>query len=154
MTLALPLSVEYGHLESVSVHFDDFDAMGFVHNVRYALLVERAMVAFWTRNGHTFEQGRPTTPDAFNVVKEFSISYRTPIRDTGEVGVHFWIERLGDSSAVYAFRLLSADGRTVFADGRRVIIKLDQATLMPSPWTSAGRATAETLLRPAADLPG
>jgi acyl-CoA thioester hydrolase len=66
--------------------------------------------------------------------------------------VHFWIERLGESSAVYAFRLLSADGRTVYAEGRRVVIKLDQTTLTPSPWTPASRATAETLLRPEAAL--
>jgi hypothetical protein len=43
----------------------------------------------------TFRDGRPTTPDAFNVVKEFSISFRTPIRGIGEVRVHFWLEHLG-----------------------------------------------------------
>jgi acyl-CoA thioester hydrolase len=161
VTVTPPLAVDvgradqrdnYGHVEPMSVHFDDIDATGVVHNMRYGLLLERAMVAFWARHGHSFNQGRPTTPDAFNVVKEFSISYHTPIRDTGEVGVHFWIERLGESSAVYAFRLLSADGRTVYAEGRRVVIKLDQTTLTPSPWTPASRATAETLLRPEAAL--
>jgi acyl-CoA thioester hydrolase len=58
------------------VHFDDFDPIGLVHNARYALLIERAVAAFWGRLGHAFDRGRPTTPDTFNVVKEFSISYR------------------------------------------------------------------------------
>jgi acyl-CoA thioester hydrolase len=149
VTLTLPLAVDYGHLESAYVHFDDLDAMGVLHNARYALLLERAMIAFWNRHGHSFEGGRPTTSDAFNVVKEFSISYHTPIRTTGEVAVHFWTENVGGSSGVYGFRVLSPDGSTVFAEGRRVVIKLDQTTLRPAAWTPGARAIAESLLRPA-----
>jgi acyl-CoA thioester hydrolase len=140
-------TIEFGHVERVPVHFDDLDPMGMVHNARYALLIERALATFWRRHGHTFRDGRPTTPDAFNVVKEFSVTYRTPIRGTGEVGAHFWIEHLGSSCAVYAYRLLSADGATVYADGQRVVVKLDQSTLRPSPWTLEARTVAEGLLR-------
>jgi acyl-CoA thioester hydrolase len=42
---------------------------------------------------------------------------------------------------------VSADGKTVHAEGRRVNIKLDPATLRPAPWTSEGRATGSLLLR-------
>ncbi len=48
---------------------------------------------------------------------------------------------------MYAYRLLSSDGATVYADGRRVGVKLDQETLRPSPWTPELRAVAEGLLR-------
>ena len=140
-------TIEYGHVELVPVHFDDLDPIGVVHNARYALLIERALATFWRQHGHTFRDGRPTTPDAFNVVKEFSISYRAPIAGIGEIRVHFWLEHIGSSCAVYAYRLLSFDGATVYADGRRVIVKLDPKTLRPSPWTPEVRAVAEGLLR-------
>jgi acyl-CoA thioester hydrolase len=100
-------TIDYGHVELLPVHFDDLDSMGMVHNSRYALLIERALATFWRHHGHTFRGGRPTTPDAFNVVKEFSIGYRAPIRGTGDVCVHFWLEHMGRSCGVYNFRLLS-----------------------------------------------
>jgi len=140
-------TIDYGHVELLPVHFDDLDPMGMVHNSRYALLIERALALFWRHHGHTFRDGRPTTPDAFNVVKKFSIGYRSPIRGTGDVCVHFWLEHMGRSSGVYDFRILSCDGTTVFAVGRRVVIKLDERTLRPSPWTPPARAIAEGLLR-------
>jgi uncharacterized peroxidase-related enzyme/YbgC/YbaW family acyl-CoA thioester hydrolase len=149
MTAALTTepTIDYGHVELSPVHFDDLDPIGMVHNARYALLVERALATFWRQHGHTFRDGQPTTPDAFNVVKEFSISYRAPICGIGEVRVHFWLEHLGGSCAVYRYRLLSSDGATVHADGRRVGVKLDRETLRPSPWTPEVRAVAEGLLR-------
>jgi acyl-CoA thioester hydrolase len=147
VTLSLLPVVEFGHLEPAPVYFDDIDAMGVVHNARYALLVERAMTTFWSRHGHTFDGG-PTTPDVFNVVREFSITYHRPISGTGEIFVHLFAERVGESSCVYGFRLLSPDGATVFAEGRRVVIKVDMTTRLPIPWTPAGRVIAESLLRP------
>lgn len=51
---------------------------------------------------------------------------------TGAVGMHFWVEKLGNSSVVYRFRVLSADGSAVHAEGRRVQVKLDPATLRPA----------------------
>ena len=145
MTTAIAPAVEYGHIEFVTVHFDDFDPMGVVHNNRYGLLLERALTAFWASHGHSFQGGRPTTSDSFNVVKEFTITYRTPIRTVGDIAVHLWLESLGGSSGVYGFRVLSADGTTVHAEGRRVVVKLDQSTLRPAPWSEESRAIAETI---------
>ena len=136
-----------GHVERIEVHFDDLDAMGIVHNARYAVMLERALSAFWARRGFTFADGRVSKPDVFHAVAEYAISYRVPIRGTGEVAVHFWLDRLGTSSAAYGFRVLSADGATVHAEGRRVNIKLDPVTLQPSPWTAEARAVAAALLR-------
>ena len=143
---ATELSVDHGHLELLPVHFDDLDPMGMVHNARYPLLIERALATFWNKRGHAFHDGRPSTSDAFNVVKEFSISYRAPIRGTGDVLVHFWLEHMGRSCAVYDFRLLSPERATLYAQGRRTVIKLDPRTLRPSPWTPEARAVAEGLL--------
>jgi acyl-CoA thioester hydrolase len=145
--LARPFTVDYGHVEFVPVHFDDLDAMGVVHNARYALLLERALIAFWTARGHSFVDGRPTTSDSFNVVKEYRISYHTPIRTAGDVAVHLWTDRVGETSGTYGFRILSADGSTAHADGIRVVVKLDPATMRPAAWTPEARTIADGLAR-------
>jgi acyl-CoA thioester hydrolase len=143
-------TVDYGHVEPLVIHFDDLDAMGLVHNGRYAVLLERALTPYWSARGHSFAGGRATSPDTFHAVREFSISYLRPIRGTGEIAVHFWLEHFGETSGEYRFRFLSADGRTVHAEGRRLIIRLDPESLRPAPWTDAGREVAATLLRPGA----
>jgi acyl-CoA thioester hydrolase len=142
-------AVEFGHVEHVQVHFDDLDAMGILHNARYAVLLERALTPYWTERGISFQGGRLSAPDVFHAVREFTISYRAPIAGTGPVAVHFWLEHFGTSSARYAFEFRSVDGRTVYADGTRSIVRLDPATLRPTAWTEAARVIAATLLRPA-----
>ena len=141
------VAVEYGHITEVPVHFDDLDALGVLHNARYAVLVERAMINWWAERGVSFAGGRPTTPDAFNVVREYAITFHQPVLGTGTLAVHFWLEKLGSTSADYRFRCTSPDGRTVYAEGRRVNIRLDPATMRPAPWTDEGRALASMLLR-------
>jgi acyl-CoA thioester hydrolase len=148
-----PLDVEFGHVEAVTVHFDELDPMGILHNSRYAVLVERALTPYWTERGHTFDGGRPTTPDMFHAVREFTISYLAPIATTGPVWVHFWLDRFGESSGTYGFRILSRDGQTVHAHGTRSIVRLDPRTMRPTAWTDAGRAVAATLLRTAEEAP-
>ncbi|MEV1142808.1 thioesterase family protein [Micromonospora sp. NPDC049799] len=142
-------AVEFGHVERVPVHFDDLDALGILHNARYAVLLERALTPYWADRGVSYQGGRTSAPDVFHAVREFTITYRTPITGTGPVAVHFWLEHFGTSSAEYAFQFRSVDGRTLHAEGRRAIVRLDPATLRPTAWTETGRAVAATLLRPA-----
>jgi acyl-CoA thioester hydrolase len=139
--------VAHGHVTLLPVHFDDLDALGVLHNARYAVLVERAMIQWWSERGYSFAGGRPSRPDAFNVVREYAITFHQPVRGTGEIAVHFWVERFGTSSADYRFRVLSADGATVFAEGRRVIINVDPATMRPTPWSAESRSVAAPLVR-------
>lgn len=140
-------SVAFGQVEEAVIHFDDIDATGLMHNARYALVLERALSTYWARFGHTYGEDGPTTTDVVSAVREFTIVYHTPIRAAGPIGVHFWIEKLGGTSAVYGFRFLSADHRTVYAEGRRVMVKFDPRTSRPAPWTAEGREIAAGLLR-------
>ncbi|MEU4422853.1 hotdog domain-containing protein [Actinoplanes sp. NPDC024001] len=140
-------TVAHGDVVRMPVHFDDLDAMGMLHNSRYAVLVERAMTLWWTERGVSFTGGRPTTPDAFNVVREYGITFHRPVRGTGDVSVHFWLDRLGTSSAEYRFRVTSTDGETVYAEGRRVNVRLDPATMRPAAWSEHAREIAGALLR-------
>ncbi|MFI7431825.1 acyl-CoA thioesterase [Micromonospora sp. NPDC049836] len=144
------MSHQFGHVEHVTVHFDDLDAMGILHNARYAVLLERALTPYWTERGIAFSAGRHSAPDVFHAVREFAITYHAPVTGVGALAVHFWLEHLGTSSARYAFEFRSPDGRTRYADGTRSIVRLDPATLRPTAWTEAARAVATTLLRPAA----
>ncbi|GAA4679323.1 acyl-CoA thioesterase [Phytohabitans rumicis] len=143
----LATAVEYGHVEPITVYFDDLDAMGIVHNARYAVLLERAVTPYWTERGHYFDHNGPSTPDLFHAVREFAITYHRPIRGAGEVHVHFWLNHLGETSAEYGFRFHSPDATVVYAEGRRAIVRLDPATMRPTPWTESARAVASTLLR-------
>jgi acyl-CoA thioester hydrolase len=144
---ATDIDLSYGHLTGCPVHFDDLDAMGIVHNARYAIMLERALTAFWAEHGLHFDAGRPSSPDVFGAVREFAISYLSPVTGTGEIALHFWIEHLGTTSAVYGFRFLSADRAVVHAQGRRAVVKLDPGSLRPAPWTEQTRAVAASLAR-------
>lgn len=146
-TTPTAIDVSYGHLTGCQVHFDDLDAMGIVHNARYAIMLERALTAFWAEHGLDFADGRPSSPDMFGAVREFTISYLSPVVGTGEIALHFWIEHLGTTSAVYGFRFLSADRTNIHAEGRRAVVKLDPASLRPAPWTDQTRAIAAGLTR-------
>jgi acyl-CoA thioester hydrolase len=140
--------LEYGHVEATRIHYDDLDSMGIVHNARYALLLERALTRYWEERGFAIVDSRPTAPDVFNAVVEFAIKYRTPIRGTGDVLIHFWLDKFGTTSAVYGFRITSADGTVTHAEGHRAVVRLDPATMRPAPWTPAARAVATPLFKP------
>lgn len=137
-----------GHTRPVQVHFDDLDAMGLLHNSRYALLVERAISAFWNELGWHFDPAVSAFKDVFLAVREFKITYHVPIVGAGEPLVHFWMDRMGTTSGVYGFRILSSDGTVLHADGHRVNVNLDPTTLRPTPFTEATRQAATPLLRP------
>ena len=139
-----------GVIEPVMVHFDDLDAMGVVHNGRYILLLERALAAYWTRAGWAFDPGAPHFKDVFFVVREFAITYHAPITRVGTVHVQLWLDHLGSTSAVYGFRVLSEDETVTHAEGRRVQIRLDPATLRPAVIAPELRAACRPLERAAA----
>ncbi|MEU1479742.1 thioesterase family protein [Streptomyces sp. NPDC005760] len=145
-TLAPALS--YGRLIPVTVHFDDLDALGMLHNARYPLLVERAWTEFWQEHGIRFDGDWASAGDACNVVKELLISYDAPVTRSGAYAVHLWLERLGTTGLTYGFRFCSANGATTYARGTRVLVRLDAGTLRPAPWSEDFRAVARELLRP------
>ncbi|MER6691551.1 acyl-CoA thioesterase, partial [Streptomyces minutiscleroticus] len=85
----------YGRLVPVTVHFDDLDALGLLHNARYPVLVERAWGALWQESGFGFTGDWEAAGDACNAVKELRVTYDVPVTTAGEYAVHLWLERLG-----------------------------------------------------------
>ncbi|MFE1246615.1 acyl-CoA thioesterase [Streptomyces sp. NPDC058735] len=148
---ALPApALSHGLLVPVTVHFDDLDALGLLHNARYPLLVERAWVELWQERGIRFDGDWAAAGDACNAVRELRIGYEAPVNRPGAYAVHLWLERLGTTGLTYGFRFCSADGATTYAQGTRVLVRLDPATLRPAPWSEEFRAAGRELLRPAA----
>ncbi|MDA0642377.1 MULTISPECIES: acyl-CoA thioesterase [Nonomuraea] len=139
-----------GHYESVHVHFDDLDVMGLLHNSRYALLVERAIGAYWTRLGWSPDPATSAFKDVSFAVREFKISYEAPVMGAGELAVRLWIERMGRSSVVYGFLVLSPDHEITHAEGYRANVNLDPVTFRPTPISDESRAAAGPLFLPVA----
>ncbi|MET8894534.1 acyl-CoA thioesterase [Streptomyces albogriseolus] len=141
-------ALSYGRLIPVTVHFDDLDALGLLHNARYPLLVERAWAGLWQANGVTFDGDWAAAGDACNAVKELRLTYEAPVTRPGPYAVHLWLDRLGTTGLTYGFRFCSADGAVTYARGSRVLVRLDATTLRPAPWSEAFRGAARELLRP------
>ncbi|UNO38955.1 acyl-CoA thioesterase [Streptomyces sp. MST-110588] len=141
-------AVPYGQLVPVTVHFDDLDALGMLHNSRYPLLVERAWAAYWQERGFGFEGDWEKAGDLSNVIKEMRVSYEMPIARPGAYAVHLWVHKIGRTSLTYGFRVCSADGTATHAHGHRVLVRIDARTLRPTPWSERARAIANELLGP------
>ncbi|WP_408647552.1 acyl-CoA thioesterase [Streptomyces geranii] len=139
----------YGQLMPVTVHFDDLDSLGMLHNARYPLLVERAWNELWQGHGFGFDGDWAAAGDFCNVVRELQISYEAPVGRPGPYAVHLWLERLGTTGLTYGFRFCSADGEVTYARGTRVLVRLDAGTLRPTPWSERFRACGRELLRSA-----
>ncbi|WP_405926309.1 acyl-CoA thioesterase [Streptomyces sp. NBC_00035] len=152
MTAEAPIApaIAYGRLIPVTVHFDDLDALGLLHNARYPVLVERAWTALWNERGFGgFEGDWEAAGDFCNAVKELRISYEAPVNRPGGYAVHLWLERLGTTGLTYGFRFCSDDGALTYAHGTRVLVRLDAGTLRPAPWSDPFRAVGRELLRSA-----
>ncbi|MEU8653370.1 thioesterase family protein [Streptomyces sp. NPDC048737] len=151
MTAEAPAApvLSHGRLMPVTVHFDDLDALGLLHNARYPLMVERAWTELWQEHGVRFEGDWAAAGDACNAVKELRIGYEAPVTKPGAYAVHLWLERLGNTGLTYGFRFCSADGAVTYARGTRVLVRLDPATMRPAPWSETLRSAGRALLRPA-----
>ena len=94
----------------------------------------------------------PGFKDVFFVVREFAITYHVPITRVGPVHVQLWIDHLGNTSAVYGFRVLSADETVTHAEGRRVQVRLDPSTLRPAVIGPELREACAPLVRATASV--
>lgn len=117
------------------VHSDDLDSLKFLHGERFIVHVERATTAFYRSLGVPWDVGVEENSDQFQLVREIQATFSTPFRGTGDLIIHIWVERLGESSCVYGFVCTSPEGQKVYARGTRTVVKLDPATMEPKPWS-------------------
>jgi acyl-CoA thioester hydrolase len=50
-----------------------------------------------------------------------------------------WVEKLGKSSLTFGLAVLPMDEDLEYARGERVIVRVDPATMTPTPWTEEFR---------------
>ncbi|WP_329455426.1 acyl-CoA thioesterase [Streptomyces sp. NBC_01497] len=142
-------TADYGFLEPQTVHFDDLDGFGMLHNSHYAVLAERAWVAYWQRREVAFSRDWELLDDGYNVAKELLVGFDLPIGRPGTYGVHAWVERLGRTSLTYGFRVCSEDASLTYAHGHRTVVRLERTTLRPTEWSGRVRELCQDLGRPA-----
>jgi acyl-CoA thioester hydrolase len=120
------------------VHIDELDLYHMLHNSRYAVHVERADAAWYQHmTGKPF--GPENDPDQFIFIREYRIEYLIPMMATGTMLVDLWSTKLGRTSSTYGFACWSADRSLLHASGHRTLVKYDQETRQPSPWTDEFR---------------
>ncbi len=132
------------------VYFDDLDPFEILHNARYILLFERTIGAFWRHMGWGGLLDAQTNPDQFHLVASNHMDYVRPVHGTREVRARIWVEKLGNTSLTFGFRLLPLDEDVDYATGSRVIVRIDPATRRPVAWTDSFRARIAPYRR---DLP-
>ncbi|WP_326719875.1 acyl-CoA thioesterase [Streptomyces sp. NBC_00243] len=130
------MSDQKSRTEIVEVFFDDLDSFGVLHHAKYAMILERGVLSHFAKIGLALGHA-----DLNNFVRELSITYESPVAGMGPVELTFWIEKLGRTSSVIAFRIHS--GETLHAYGRRVTVKFDPRTRKPAPWTDSTRHLIE-----------
>ncbi|MFF1734073.1 acyl-CoA thioesterase [Streptomyces sp. NPDC058247] len=131
----------------LTVHPDDLDALGLLHNARYPAPAERARTALWAERGLVFEGAGVAAGDFRDAVEERRIMYDAPVNPPGAYAVYLRPDRLGTTGLTYGFCFCSADGGTAYARGARVLVRLDPATLRPAPWSEMFRTPGRELLR-------
>lgn len=145
--MARMIPTEPFHEATQAVYFDDFDAYRILHNARYLLFVERTIGSFWLRLGWQGTMNVDGNPDAFHVVRANHIEYHVPVDRMGDVRVRIWIAKLGVSSVVFGFSVLSNDGTVEHASGQRVLVCIDPETRTKQPWSGAFRAAVGPFVR-------
>ena len=123
------------------VYFDDLDAFEILHNARYLLLFERTIGSFWKHIGWGGLLDKDSNPDQYQLVRVNHLEYLRAVRGTDEVRVRVWIQRLGRTSLTFAFKMLPLDEDLNYAEGYRVLVRIDPETRQPVPWTDAFRET-------------
>lgn len=130
----------------MQVFWGDLDPLGTLYHPRFVDLLDRAVTAHWMSRGYRFA-GADRDEDGFQLIREVSIIFDRPVTAFGTLLMHLWIEKLGGTSMVLGFRLLSQSGDEQYAHGHRVAIKIDPATNRPARWTDRARADISALLR-------
>ena len=128
------------------VFFDELDVNGNLHNSRFAVHVERAQSALFERLGKGWSDLADRDPDLRYVVRELHVSFLAPMTAPGLMLVELTAAKLGTTSATYLFRCADQAGEVTFAEGHRVIVKIDEAG-RPAPWSDWYRSTFEELAR-------
>ena len=129
------------------VYFDDLDAFRILHNARYVLMFERTIGSFWRHLGWGGPLEPQSNPDQFHLVRANHVEYLKPVVGVGQVRVRVWVEKLGRTSLTFGFAVLPMDEDVDYATGTRVIVRVDEKSRTPTPWTDGFRSQLQTWVK-------
>src|SRR5690242_14693410 len=139
-----PVSPSAPYISKQKVHFDMLDLLGIMHNALYLVLFERARTEFWNAIGYGWKEAEADWP---YYVARNEINYRAPINTEMEVAVTVTVRALGNSSLTFAHTILLPDG-TLAAEGKTVLVRVDNDAHRPMPWSDAFRARLAPYITP------
>jgi acyl-CoA thioester hydrolase len=119
----------------VPLRWGDLDSLGHVNNVIFLRLLEEARVQL-------FAELLPLPEHSVGVLAaRHEIDYLRPLHYSAEpVEVRLWVERIGTSSATFAYVMTAPDGEAVCA-AKTVIVSIEPASgrAVPVPETVRAR---------------
>ena len=127
------------------VFFDELDALGVMHNSRFAVHVERAQSALFESLGYGWSSFDERHPDLSYVVASIDIDFLAPVVAPGSMRVEVVAVALGRTSATWGYRCAipaaTADGEDLpVATARRTVVHVPPGAAGPTPWSDGFRA--------------
>ena len=113
---------------SIAPRWRDLDAFNHVNNSNFLTYLEEARIRWFA--GWDSEWVNDTIAPLLAAVQ---LNYRMPIPYPADVAVELFAERIGNTSLTVGHRVVSEDGRALYADGHVVMVWIDRASGRPIP---------------------
>lgn len=126
-----------------SIFFDELDALGVLHHTRYFLHLERAQQAFFQMLLGVPDFNAERDKDIYVVVHGLDARFRSPLRQPGQIAVHYEITRIRSGGVTMDFEIRSKDDTELYCNGTRTVCKLSHITHRPCHWTAEFRSAME-----------
>ena len=127
------------------VYFDELDALGVMHNSRFAVHVERAQSALFEALGYGWASFDDRHPDLSYVVAALDLDFLAPVTAPGAMRVDVVALALGRTSATWGYRCSTPaapgveGGPVAVAVARRAVVHVPPGGSAPAPWSDAFR---------------
>jgi acyl-CoA thioester hydrolase len=122
---------------AIEPRWRDLDAFGHVNNSNFLTYLEESRIQWFRTLGREW-----VTETIAPLLAAVHINYRLPIEYPSEIAVELFASRIGNSSITIGHRIVSADGRALYADGDVVMVWIDRASGKPVPLPAAVREVA------------
>jgi acyl-CoA thioester hydrolase len=122
---------------AIEPRWRDLDAFGHVNNSNFLTYLEESRIQWFRTLGREW-----VTETIAPLLAAVHINYRLPIEYPSAIAVELFASRIGNSSITIGHRIVSADGRALYADGDVVMVWIDRASGKPVPLPAAVREVA------------
>ena len=110
----------------VELRWRDMDAFNHVNNATFLTYLEEARIRWFGSLGTGW-----LTEQVMPLLAAVQVNYRMPISYPAEIVVELITERIGNTSLTIGHRILSADEKTLHADGNVVMVWISRVTGRP-----------------------